>query len=268
MLRASRCAHHPTSISFTLRAPIARFPRGRRSGRALFVPGLRCPPPALANNGSSLTGIRPPGQQPRLAQPIRGAPRDACPSTERVHPGHPSAECAQPRRPSTERAHPGRPSAERAHPGRPSAERTHPGRSASTQVARRPGVLALHRPIEAGRGQGPRLAPMVIESTPGSHETQPAPSGRFSWLRRALSPALRASSTDGRSPPAPGPVQRDGQSVLGRRSAPARRVRLDRRAVSSVLGQLWGPAWPGGLEGAGAGQIQRLPSHMRTDQSS
>jgi hypothetical protein len=36
---ATRCVHHPGWLSSVLRAPIARFPRGRRSGRALFAPG-------------------------------------------------------------------------------------------------------------------------------------------------------------------------------------------------------------------------------------
>lgn len=69
--KVTRCVRHRRSLSFILRAPIARFPRGRRSGRALICAGRhRSDLPAIA------------ARRPAAAAPIRQAPR---PPKTRVH---------------------------------------------------------------------------------------------------------------------------------------------------------------------------------------
>ena len=68
--QATRCARHRRSLSFFLRAPIARFPRGRRSGRALTLRARH------ESAGPVLVFLSPP---PRAAAGLAAAARPACP---------------------------------------------------------------------------------------------------------------------------------------------------------------------------------------------
>ncbi|BFU42238.1 hypothetical protein KRMM14A1004_04750 [Krasilnikovia sp. MM14-A1004] len=86
--RGARCARHGVSLSFSVRAPIARFPRGRRSGR-VSISASSIPAGGPRGPAHSFDALGPPGSHRPAAGPDSrtGAPPTVDPQIQRL-PSH------------------------------------------------------------------------------------------------------------------------------------------------------------------------------------